>query len=391
MLLEIQASPYYAIVNSDGLLPRYWGTAWSLLFAHSLATSTRKDALRHVDSFYQFSDQRLGVDGLDNAIGQADTKVIVDLLQAYYMELSARPEHSSYAVKRWDVARGFIKDLCVHRSQMGGDWHEVERICTAFPPIRASKKKQFRFIRALPATVLADILAILSPESDRNPFKSELVRWRNWLLVHMLLLMGLRRSECLVLPVDALKQGVDPKTGDVRWWLNVVEHTDDEDSRFTKPSIKNPQSRRQLPVSPSLARLIEFYVENWRGAPEHAFLFTSRGGSPLSVESINHLLMVSSACLGERVVKELTDRTGGKKRISPHDFRHTCAVIRLKQFLELGVSHEEMMQRMRAFFGWAYESEMPLHYAKAAYEERLADVWGDTFDEHTNILRSLPQ
>ncbi|NHZ44584.1 tyrosine-type recombinase/integrase [Massilia aquatica] len=391
MLIKIAVAPYYTLVSPNGMLPRYWSTVWALLTPSGPSSSSRKDAMRHLDYFYTFCDGRLGPGGLDDALGNSDTSTIVNVLQAFYVELSSRPEHTTYAVRRWYVAKAFIQNLCSHRRHLGNSWREVEQICVGFPPVRATKSRKPRFVRALPAAVLADLLKIVNPESERNPFRSHVVRRRNWLLVHMMLLLGLRRSECLVLPVDALKQGVDPKSGETRWWLNVVEHKDDEDSRFTLPSIKNEQSRRQLPVSPSLARHIESYVGEFRGEPEHGFLFTSRSGAPLSVESVNNLLTVSSACLSEQVAKELTERTNGKNQVSPHDLRHTCAVIRLKQFLSFGISHEEMMQRMRGFFGWAYESHMPLHYAKAAYEERLADVWSNTFDEHTNILRSLPQ
>lgn len=66
----------------------------------------------------------------------------------------------------------------------------------------------------------------MAPNSERTPAVNVAVRNRNWLIVQLLLLMGLRRSKCLVLPVDALKEQVDARTGEVRWWLDSVTLSD---------------------------------------------------------------------------------------------------------------------------------------------------------------------
>lgn len=51
---------------------------------------------------------------------------------------------------------------------------------------------------------------------------------------------------------------------------------------------------------------------------------------------------------------------------------------------------DDALQRMRAFFGWSRTSEMPLRYARTVFEDRLASVWKDEFDERVSVLRSLP-
>jgi len=392
MLIEIPSQPNVVIVGPDGRTPRYWSTVWTLLCHGNSAASTRLEAMRHLDFFYVFADERSGLGALDTAIGASDTSAIIDTLQAFYAELSSKSAINAYATKRYATAQRFITDLGALRVHIAPEWQRIETVCAALAPLKRRRRDgSTRFIRALPVATLADLLAILAPGSSRNPAIDESVKVRNWVITQLLLLMGLRRGECLVLPVDALKEQVDPRTGELRWWLDVVEHDEDEDPRFTKPSIKTAQSRRQLPVSPSLAKLITLYVEQWRGAPHHEFLFSSREGTPLSAESVNALFRDASTCFAAAALQEFRDRSGGKASVSPHDLRHTCAVVRLKQFLAEGISHDEAMQRMRSFFGWSYESQMPLHYAKAAFEERLADVWGNTFDSHTNILRALPQ
>lgn len=357
----------------------------------SLAESTRIETLRHVDAFYLFCEKRLAPYTLDRVIGESNATKILDLIQAFYYEMGLRAQKSAYAAKRFDAVAKFITDIGTMRGHTSPVWREITRGCKNFEPLKSRKRGKVKFIRALPSATLADLLAVMNPEGDRNPATKNSIRYRNWLITNLLLLLGLRRGECLVLPVDALKSQVDVRTGEIRWWLDVTEHRNDVDPRFTRPSIKTAQSRRQLPVSPSLAQLITAYIENWRGSPEHEFLLTSREGKPLSSESVNSIFRNASLRLSTSATKEFRDRTGGKESVSPHDLRHTCAVVRLKQFLAQELSHDETMQRLRSFFGWSYKSIMPLHYAKAAFEERLAQVWGNAFDQHTNILRNLPQ
>jgi hypothetical protein len=70
-------------------------------------------------------------------------------------------------------------------------------------------------------------------------------------------------------------------------------------------------------------------------------------------------------------------------------FRHTSAVVRLNQLLSAGVEMDDALQRMRAFYGWSRESDMPLRYARAVFEDRLASIWRAEFDDRVSVLRSI--
>jgi hypothetical protein len=59
--------------------------------------------------------------------------------------------------------------------------------------------------------------------------------------------------------------------------------------------------------------------------------------------------------------------------------------------LRMGHSPEQAMSNLRGFFGWSKTSVMPLHYAKAALDERLNETWTDRLDERLEFLRGLPQ
>ena len=48
------------------------------------------------------------------------------------------------------------------------------------------------------------------------------------------------------------------------------------------------------------------------------------------------------------------------------------------------------LQKMRSFFGWSRHSDMPQKYAKAVFDDRLASVWNNVFDERVSLLRAIP-
>jgi integrase len=209
------------------------------------------------------------------------------------------------------------------------------------------------------------------------------------LVVLLLLLCGLRRGEALLLTVDSLKHDLDRQSGEVRYWLDVTT-TDDDDRRSSKPGIKTSESHRQVPISVDLASLIETYIAQHRSDDGEArYLLTAEDGVELSAESVNKLLAQLSAAIAPAALQRFTERTGGKKRISSHDLRHTCATVRYGLFIAADPDRELAFQRMRAFFGWAIESEMPAVYARAAIEDDLMKSWSDAFDKRVGVLRGM--
>jgi hypothetical protein len=118
-------------------------------------------------------------------------------------------------------------------------------------------------------------------------------------------------------------------------------------------------------------------------------LLNSQFDTPLSTETLTKAFVLVSRSLPDNVLSELKDRTG-KEAITPHDLRHTSAAMRLNQLLERGDPMDEALQKMRVFFGWSRTSSMPSRYARAVFEDRLAGVWNDAFDDRVALLRALP-
>jgi hypothetical protein len=76
----------------------------------------------------------------------------------------------------------------------------------------------------------------------------------------LMLHQGLRRGELLLLTADAIKNGFDHRQQRTRYWLNVQDNPyegSDVDPRHSRPSVKTAHSIRQIPISDSIAAIVD--------------------------------------------------------------------------------------------------------------------------------------
>lgn len=387
------------IVDDRYNLPRYWATVWASMTSSGLAASTQIKRLRYVESLYRHADDLFGACSLDDALGDLDEARLAEILESWYISIRNRTEPTSADESRWRTGLLFVTAVVTWLSKtnlpagklrrINGQLH---RLSALYAQLHVRKAKQASHIRSLPAVVIEGLYEMLDPESRTNPFSREHGRWLAYIAFMLMLHQGLRRGELMLLSADVINSAFDDRQQRIRHWLNVSnnQYADDEiDSRYSRPSIKSFNAIRQLPVSASLARMVQCYVENYRGKPGHPFLLNTQQNTPLSTESLTKMFAKISASLPPSVIKELTDRNG-RSTVTPHDLRHTCAVVRLNQLLRQGDSMDEALQKLRAFFGWSRESQMPIRYARAVFEDRLSTVWNDALDERVAVLRAIP-
>lgn len=378
-------------------LPRYWANIWSVLNLSVLHASTRTNNLRHIEALYSFTDDLKGPGFLDDIIAKVQINEIFALLEAFFVSIRNKPV-SNNSEKKWRTALYFLRNTLLLISKTDANYEkfvEGERkfhyLETLYDKLHVKKKSRTNKVRSLPANVVEALFEITDPSSSQNPFRNEKIKWQVYIIFTILLKQGLRRGELLLLPVDAVKSAFDKKSGETRYWLNVNENKYETfDKRYSEPGIKTENAYRQIPVGKIVALAIQTYVENYRGRTNHSFLINSQLNSPMSNENITKIFSKLSRCLPKTVIKELKDRTG-KESITPHDLRHTSAVVFLSKLLEMGNEMDEATQKMRVFFGWAPGSSMPLRYAKAVFQDRLSKVWNKIFDNQVDILRSIPK
>ncbi len=400
MLAKLRSSvfpPMSGPVLVDGLgVPRYWAAVWMSFLPADLAPSTLGKKLSQIEAFYQHADEALGIGRLDDALAELDVDTICTALEAYFLTIRNRPVTPA-TEERWQAALQFVAETArrLTRGSLTREHHDalnvrLMQIELVNAHLHVGRRRRPERIRSLPSEIVETLYEMLDPESLINPFPGVVSRWRAYTIFMLLLHQGLRRGELLNFPVDVIKSGLDRNRQQVRYWMTVrYNEYEDNDPRYSKPSIKNAQSIRQIPVSKSTALLVQEYATNYRGKPDHSFLINSQKQSPLSTEGITKLFQKINASLPTQLRKILIDHIGNDS-ISPHDLRHTCAVVRLNQLLSSGIEMTNALEQMRVFFGWSRDSDMPLRYARAVFEDRLASVWNSKFDDRVEVLRSLP-
>jgi integrase len=383
----------WLLVDDQGV-PRYWATVWINVLKAHLSEGTRSLHLKSVEQLYRTAATQAGDGSLDAILSSCDFDGLRAALGAHLVRL--RNESARSGVSRdiaWHTALSFVQDVVRHvgaasqqrMSDVTAGLLQLERLYSQLSP---SGAKPAPPIRALPAVVIDDLYRLFDPNSADNPFRTPALRWRNFLIFLMLLHLGLRRGEILILPADAVKDDIDPATGEVRPWINIVETPyEDEDPRFEAPSLKTEHSRRQLPISHELVRVADLVTAQYRFGARHSYLFASQRGKPLAVRSVHHVFAKVSSCLSPPALKALVDR--GLSSVSAHDLRHTCAVYRLARYQALGNGLDTAIEKLRVFFGWAPNSDMPRHYARAYFETTLSEVWNDGYDTFVTTLRGM--
>jgi len=277
--------------------------------------------------------------------------------------------------------RGFNQS---YRTDLNRAKADLRRIEDLYSYLRAPKNLFSKKARSIPSPVLDDLFEVISPNSLRNPFRGSKLKWRNFLIVSMLLYQGLRAGELLSLPANCVKHSYDPVAAKDVFWLNV-KPSNLLDSRTSRPKIKNAYSVRQIPIDPILARQIQNFNQSFRGKSPHGFLFSSNQSKPLAKSSLGVILDSMSSSLSKRS-KDILFSNNEKLKITPHNFRHTCAVMRIKEFLSREIEMGTAEELMRIFFGWSKTSQMPAYYSKAFYEGKLQEFIGMDFSQRLEAL-----
>jgi integrase len=371
-------------------IPRFWATIWSDVLNPSLEPSSRRKYLSAVDRLYEAVQGQHGTDCLDRFIAEADGDALEECLVGFLAQL--RNEAAIEKIDKsltWTFALSFIIEMLQYAGNASGARAaEVEtkllRLETLYRQLAPNPRIPPPPIRALPPLVIEDLYEIFRPDSSRNPFKTETLRWRNLLVFMLLLRLGLRRGEGALLHVTSFKEDFDPIAGKSIHWLDV-EEADDPDPRYEQPGLKTEMSRRQLPLPQEIVDLSQFYIRNYRGRVNYPHLLISQKSSPLSLRAMSEIFETATKALSDEAKKSLEKQ--GLAGVSCHDLRHTSAVVRMKRYQDAGNDMNKAQEKLRTFFGWSKKSDMPRLYAKAYFETTLAEVWDEKFDDFVDALR----
>jgi hypothetical protein len=205
----------------------------------------------------------------------------------------------------------------------------------------------------------ARLLEVINPTYPQNPFRRT-VRFRNWVMVLLLMTFGFRRGESLKIYVsDVNVKGRNPS-------LTIHRRPGDVlDTRANEPAVKT--LGRKIPLSLEMAQMLDAFIMHHRprfpGADQSPFLFFSEDGNPLALRSVNAIL--------ERIVACFPEFEG---ILSPHVLRYTYNDMLTESAAAAGVDAETLKQTRNYLNGWALNSEQGSLYSRRAIEERAAEI-----------------
>lgn len=379
-LPEALAGPY---CSDPSGLPRYCATIWIDVLKGHLAPSTRDKYVSAARALYQQAESMVPPIDLDAALMAPNFPEIEAVLSANL--LTRQADHD---LRRWKLSCSFV--FSILKNIVGSDSQDMAQrlrfMRQRFSQLSVRPRIPSSRVRAIPALALEDLYDVFHPESDRNPFRMDTLKWRNFVMFILLVQLGLRKGEILSLSVDALRDQVDLRTGEVKRWIDVSRADQATDPRARRPRMKTVHAVRQLPVSLTLSAILDTYVGQYRGDVDHGFLLSSSEGQPLALSSVDHVIRTAHQHMSQDAQAAL--KYEGVDRLSAHAFRHTAAVIRLQHFMEAGMEQDEALHRLRPFFGWSRSSEMPFLYARAYFEPRHSRIWEEAFETSLAFLRA---
>ncbi|HCF2575563.1 site-specific integrase [Pseudomonas monteilii] len=373
-------------------LPLYSATLWVLaeLRAANLSTSTLHQALRslmvlfitldelNVDiSSRMWSGQLLTVDEVESIvrscklpIAEINTLQHAEAISAWSTSSpSLQPIHTTTTVIRLLYISRYLDWITTsHLLKIGAEspyFLALEKLrVLVVKSFRARMPSTHRFSRILPREGLTEPMLslmqqVIDPDSERNPWRLEHARQRNYLMIRWLLSLGVRRGELL---------GV--KVSDINFQTNevlIARRADDPaDPRLRQPNVKT--AGRLLALDTELAELTRTYVmsmrRNIRGARKHEYLWVASGsGKPMSLAALN-----------KTFVTLRQNCPGLPENLCPHLLRHTWNDLFSEAIDKNNVS-SVLEQKLRSrLMGWSETSGMAVVYNQRHIKKKATAV-----------------
>ncbi len=266
----------------------------------------------------------------------------------------------SSAATRLRNIRDYLKWLCLARTSKHGidkslrlllesSIQYTSNAIEARLPSGAYKHSRIDPREGLEPEVVSQILDVINPQSQENPWSDKHSKYRNELIFLWLLACGLRRGELLNIRISDLNFREST--------VGVVRRADDiGDPRTNQPKVKT--RGRKIPLSSGLLDKTNAYIMNQRsairGARKHDFLFVaSDSGVPLSIPSLNKLFTVL-----KKKFPELANQ------LFPHILRHTWN-DNFSDEMDRNNVNEDAEKKQRSYLmGWSETSGTAATYTR---------------------------
>jgi len=204
------------------------------------------------------------------------------------------------------------------------------------------------------------LLEVVEPTSADNPWKKDGVRYRNQLIVHLLLYVGERKGELLSLKATDLDPG--------KRTLCIRRNADDPDDPRKNPALVKTLSR-DIDVFDELYLMIEEYIMKYRskiqGVNKCPYLFVSHQNGASVAMPLSHSAI-------DKIFFTLTKKLGFN--VHPHSLRHTWNDTfseQVEPFLISGEMSESEVEDLRSYLmGWKEGSGTAETYTKRYQQKK---------------------
>jgi site-specific recombinase XerC len=119
--------------------------------------------------------------------------------------------------------------------------------------------------------------------------------------------------------------------------------------------ITNLGKTRWVPFGPVLDRALAHYVARARTPAAEAAFFTTRAGTRVKPDTIQHNFRVLCARAG------ITRSDGGRYQPRLHDLRHTFAVHRLTSWYQQGADVQRLVHHPSVYLGHSHLSDTQVY------------------------------
>lgn len=167
--------------------------------------------------------------------------------------------------------------------------------------------------KTLPEELVREFMAVAHYDNHQNPFKNEVIRFRNHLMFHLMKKHGIRAGELLSLKLEDITVHGSGKS----FWVRRTH----DDVHYPKKKQRVAKTKeRKLMISDSTAELLDKYILQCRkptpNTKKHPYLFVAHRkgdtqGQPLSGSTFDNTIVPAMKSVDEKF-----------SDIHPHYFRH---------------------------------------------------------------------
>ena len=206
-----------------------------------------------------------------------------------------------------------------------------------------------------------ELINLIQPYSKKNPFKHS--KFRNFLIISLLIETGIRRGACANIKISDLK---------MYGTFDEIKITRDHDNETDDRLFKGRQKTREhsVYVTQKLMKCIKYYItkirEKYPNAEKHNFLFVTEMntkntiGSPLSLQSYNKIFNKLSVSLNIH--------------ITPHTLRHKWNELFEDMINNTEATNIDKESIRNFLMGWNPDSKMGNTYNEYSLQKKTQEI-----------------